>query len=62
MKPYVPPVTDADIAQQTAAKAYYETLRDHPRSTPEQRERAEHMLAKSGLFASAVPAEVEEFV
>lgn len=56
------PSTDADIAQQTAARAYYETLRDHPLATPEQRQRAREMLAKTGLFAAAGPSSAEEFV
>lgn len=48
---------NADIAAQTAWRAYYETLRDHPQATPEQRERACSMLGRKPLYEKATLAE-----
>lgn len=58
-----PVVTPTDVAQQTAWRAYYETLRDHPLASTEQRQRATDMLAKTQLHEHAMPdtGSVEDF-
>lgn len=47
-----------ELAMQTAWKAYYTTLRDHPDATDEQRERAEEMLAKTALYPRAAAEDI----
>lgn len=57
------PATPTDVAQQTAWRAYYETLRDHPLASADQVQRATDMLAKKRLHESAIvdTGSVEDF-